>query len=391
MEVSSGVPQGSVLGPTLWNALYDGVLGVVLPEGVYTIAYADDLALVVAAKDAQGLIWKGNEALEQIGRWMTTNKLELAPQKTEYVLLRGGRKREDVCFLYGGVGIYPKKSVVYLGITMGQGGSFDEHFKKSTLKAEEKAAQLLRITANVRGPGFRKKLMLYSVIQSVLLYGAPIWYKSLKKKKNVRKLTRTQRTFTIRVASAYRTVSAEALQVITGIPPIEMLAEERRVLYCSPMGSTQSVKDKVREETIQKWQESWENNTQKAQWTKTLIPHLDRWIKCKHRGSNYYLTQALTGHGCFKTYTKRIGKTDNDSCMYCSEVDTADHTLFVCTKWANEREQTNRHLGQRLSKQNMIETMIKDQKSRDVVEKYVRQVMQGKEMVERLAKTTATQ
>lgn len=390
LEVFSGVPQGSILGPTLWNVLYDGVLETVLPGGAYTVAYADDLALVVADREAQGLVWKGNEAIEQIERWMTRNKLELAPQKTECVLLRGGKKREEVGFLCRGVEIKPKKSVVYLGITMGQGGSFDEHFKNSVIKAEEKAAQLMRVTANVRGPSFKKKKMLYSVIQSVLLYGAPIWCKSLKKK-NVRKLTRTQRTFMIRVASAYRTVSAEALQVITGIPPIELLAEERRILYCSPPGSIKPARDKAREQTIQNWQERWTNNTRNAQWTKTVITDLDGWIKCRHRGLSYYLTQALTGHGCFKTYTKRIGKTDDDICMYCSEVDTADHTLFGCGKWENEREQTSRQLGQPLSRENMAGLMVKDRESWNLIEEYVKKVMQEKEKDERSAKITATQ
>lgn len=33
-EVHARVPQGSVLGPTLWNVGYDGVLGLEMPPGV---------------------------------------------------------------------------------------------------------------------------------------------------------------------------------------------------------------------------------------------------------------------------------------------------------------------------------------------------------------------
>jgi len=50
--IPSGVPQSSVLGPTLWNLMYNGLLKNRLPAGISFLAFADDVALVAVARDS---------------------------------------------------------------------------------------------------------------------------------------------------------------------------------------------------------------------------------------------------------------------------------------------------------------------------------------------------
>lgn len=52
VKLSSGVPQGSILRPTLWNVLYDSLLRICFPHEVSFLAFADDVAIVVEAKNA---------------------------------------------------------------------------------------------------------------------------------------------------------------------------------------------------------------------------------------------------------------------------------------------------------------------------------------------------
>lgn len=85
--VPCGVPQGSVLGPALWNVAYDALLKMNVPPGVQLIGFADDLAVVGTALTDQFLEDLVNPTLQKIDDWMVNHGLELAHQKTEAVIL----------------------------------------------------------------------------------------------------------------------------------------------------------------------------------------------------------------------------------------------------------------------------------------------------------------
>jgi len=63
-------------------------------------------------------------------------------------------------------------------------------------------------------------------ILPLLLYGAPVWSKAMTLETYKAKLIRVQRIINIKIAKAYRTVSNEALCVLTGLTPIAIKIEE---------------------------------------------------------------------------------------------------------------------------------------------------------------------
>lgn len=69
-QIFGGVPQGSVLGPLLWLIAFDDVLRLNLPDGVEIIAYADDLAILIAAKTEIEIETSGDRVLELIHAWL---------------------------------------------------------------------------------------------------------------------------------------------------------------------------------------------------------------------------------------------------------------------------------------------------------------------------------
>lgn len=189
---------------------------------------------------------------------------------------------------------------------------------------------------------------------------------------NRNRLLRAQRSALIAVCCAYRTVATVALQVIGAAPPIDLLAKERAHNH----GADSASKAYNRRCLIERWQERWDNATE-GSWTRKLIPDIDRWIKRSHGHTNYYLTQALSGHGSFATYTKRIGKTDDDRCMYCGLVDTADHTI-------SQREAAYTALGGVINRDNMISSMLENEANWEAINRMCCSIMRAKGEDERM-------
>ncbi|KXZ75780.1 Putative 115 kDa protein in type-1 retrotransposable element R1DM-like protein, partial [Tribolium castaneum] len=63
IQMTCGIPQSSVLGPILWNIMYDAVLEIEMPVGVKMIAFADDLAVLTLGRTEEQLMDTTNKAL----------------------------------------------------------------------------------------------------------------------------------------------------------------------------------------------------------------------------------------------------------------------------------------------------------------------------------------
>ncbi|KAJ8983451.1 hypothetical protein NQ317_013326 [Molorchus minor] len=135
----------------------------------------------------------------------------------------------------------------------------------------------------------------------------------------------------IRICSAYRTISTEGVGVIAGVPPIELLIEEIQEKY------TGTDKTTAKRNLMDRWQEKW-NRGKYGQWTYRLIPVIQTWLGRPYGEVDYFLTQALSGHGCFRKYLYDRRRAEADACKYCGGQDDPEHTLFVCRRWNDTRQ-----------------------------------------------------
>jgi len=355
--VTCGVPQGSVLGPALWNVAYDSLLQMNVPHGVHLVGFADDLAVIGVAKTSQLLEDAVNTVLRSIGDWMSSKGLELAHHKSEAVMLTRRWAFTPPRLVVGGHVIELQNHLRYLGVILDRRLTFAAHINTVSTKASRSAAALARIMPNVNGPSQSKRRLLASVVESQLLYAAPVWCDTVAVSARTRGvLVRPQRAAALRVTRAYRTVSDEAALVLAEMPPADLLSLERKRILsrvaAPPIPGTtppsrSSIKRQERNETIAQWQARW-LSTSKAAWTRLLLPDIGRWLgrTVPKKPLSFHMTQALTGHGCFQQYLHKFGRANSPRCTLChDESDTADHTLFFCPFFDGMRDEFRSRLG----------------------------------------------
>lgn len=83
-SIAYGVPQGSVLGPTLFLIYVNDLCNITLPNcNIFT--YADDTALIFNAKSWENLKIIAESGIQQISIWLRSNLLTLNVTKTKFI------------------------------------------------------------------------------------------------------------------------------------------------------------------------------------------------------------------------------------------------------------------------------------------------------------------
>ena len=132
MTVTSGVPQGSVLGPILFIAYSAEVISIVELHGLRAHAFVDDLQVYdhVAQEDASSLVVRMVSCIEHVNAWMTSNRLRFNPSKTELIWL-GSSRRLHHCpadkVRISDADIQPTESVRDLGVLIDSAMTLTTH------------------------------------------------------------------------------------------------------------------------------------------------------------------------------------------------------------------------------------------------------------------------
>lgn len=377
MPVTCGVPQGSILGPDLWNLLYNSLLDIHLPQEVELVAFADDVAVLSTADSPLLVENRLSRTLGAVISWMTENGLELALEKTEVVLLTRRNRRNHIEVTFENAVFPSRPSTKYLGLMLDQRLNFSDQAARASGKAAASISALSRLLPNVGGPRPAARRLLASTVTSMLLYGAPAWAPTMGAKP-MEKLEAVYRRCALRVACCYRTVSYKAVCVVAGMPPFRLLADERfKLRQGDDALRTKTV-------TVAAWQEEWEDASD-GRWTFRLIPTIDPWASRKFGDVNFQMAQVITGHGCFGTYRAKYTGVADDRCLICDEIqDDVLHAVFKCPGVHRWRWGLCRSLDiDELTPENMVKLMLSSPSAWEAIKGYLTRCMKFREEEER--------
>jgi len=152
---------------------------------------------------------------------------------------RKRKEQKEIAIYLNNKPIAQVNRLKYLGIIFDKKLTFKEHINYTANKCTKLTFSLSKAAKLNWGLNHKALKTIYLVgILPILLYGAPVWVKAMNIESYKSKLITVQRIINIKMEKAYRTVSNEALCILTGMTPIAIKIEEAAQLYQPTKGNT---------------------------------------------------------------------------------------------------------------------------------------------------------
>ena len=174
VDVTTGVPQGSILGLLLFSIFINDLIHVT--EKLKFIMYADDTTIYFNLDDFDPATIERdiNSELEKINVWLKLNKLSLNVKKTKSVIFNRKQKQiAEITLSINGEDIEHVEHFNFLGIILDENLSWKNHINMLSNKISKVIGVMYKLK-NVL-PEYILLILYNSLIFSHLNYGLFVW------------------------------------------------------------------------------------------------------------------------------------------------------------------------------------------------------------------------
>ncbi|GIX70133.1 probable RNA-directed DNA polymerase from transposon BS [Caerostris darwini] len=225
-----GIPQGSCLGPILWNIFVNGILDIDVGQYSCIQAFADEVVILFSAPATYHFTNMCIAPLKKVSNWLIQNDLQLNHDKSIFSIFAKKNYSHIPNIKIGSHKIKYLKQFKYLGLVMDKQLSWHAHLDYVTSKITKLMQKINRTTRVYWGLSPPVKKEIYNrVLEKIMFYGHEIWFNG--KAKQVTKLNKLQRIGLLNVTKCNSTVSTDALQILAGVPLIEVTLRSLTKLY----------------------------------------------------------------------------------------------------------------------------------------------------------------
>lgn len=165
----AGIPQGSILGPVLFNIFVNDLAYVIKRSNLST--YADDTQIFYADKDPVKIQDNINSDLSFVDKWHLDNGMKRNHSKYQAIVM--GKTQGKPKFCSENTVIPNNDSFEMLGVTMDETLKFDKHVAKICRKVSQQIASVKRMR-NILPYEIRKSIYLL-FISPYFNYCAQTW------------------------------------------------------------------------------------------------------------------------------------------------------------------------------------------------------------------------